>query len=393
MEGPPLGPAGEDITWPDQVAPRGQKASSTRKVKPQTSKHTHPDTPARSGGAQPKPEPKPTHPQRAPQSGVAAYKQSAHTNTGKPHHPSHEWRGAAETRAGAHTPSPHNPARSGRVQVERAHKHTHPNTPARRGGAQPKPEPKHAHPSQEWRGTSGGRTQKHTPQHSSRKRRGPAKTRAQAHTPTPHTPARSGRGQRSAHRYTHAHPNTPARSCGAQPKPEPKQTHPHRTPQPGVAGYKRSPHTSTNTPKHPSQGWRGAAKTRAQAYTHTPPSRATSGGAQPKPEPKHTHTHSPAQPGVAGCSPNPSQSTQAHTAHTSQEWRGTSGARTQTNTPQHPSQEWRGAAKTRAQAQTPKLHTPARSGGVQAERAHRHTHNLKPQPGVAGRSRNPSTST
>ena len=22
-EGPPLGPAGEDITWPDQVAPRG----------------------------------------------------------------------------------------------------------------------------------------------------------------------------------------------------------------------------------------------------------------------------------------------------------------------------------------------------------------------------------
>ena len=28
---------GEDITWPDQVAPRGRKASSTRKIKPQTS--------------------------------------------------------------------------------------------------------------------------------------------------------------------------------------------------------------------------------------------------------------------------------------------------------------------------------------------------------------------
>ena len=28
-EGPPLGPGGEDITWPDQVAPRGRKASST----------------------------------------------------------------------------------------------------------------------------------------------------------------------------------------------------------------------------------------------------------------------------------------------------------------------------------------------------------------------------
>ena len=37
MEGPPLGPGGEDITCPNQVAPRGQKASSTRKIKPQTS--------------------------------------------------------------------------------------------------------------------------------------------------------------------------------------------------------------------------------------------------------------------------------------------------------------------------------------------------------------------
>ena len=37
MEGPPLDPGGEDITWPDHVAPRGGKASSTRKIKPQTS--------------------------------------------------------------------------------------------------------------------------------------------------------------------------------------------------------------------------------------------------------------------------------------------------------------------------------------------------------------------
>ena len=37
MEGPPLGPGGEDITWPDQVALWGRKASSTRKIKPQTS--------------------------------------------------------------------------------------------------------------------------------------------------------------------------------------------------------------------------------------------------------------------------------------------------------------------------------------------------------------------
>ena len=38
MKGPPLGPGGEDITWLDQVAPRGRKVSSTRKIKPQTSK-------------------------------------------------------------------------------------------------------------------------------------------------------------------------------------------------------------------------------------------------------------------------------------------------------------------------------------------------------------------
>ena len=37
MKGPPLGPGGEDITWPDQVAPRARKASSTHKMKHQTS--------------------------------------------------------------------------------------------------------------------------------------------------------------------------------------------------------------------------------------------------------------------------------------------------------------------------------------------------------------------
>ena len=37
MKGPPLGPRGEDITRPDEVAPRSRKASSTRNLKPQTS--------------------------------------------------------------------------------------------------------------------------------------------------------------------------------------------------------------------------------------------------------------------------------------------------------------------------------------------------------------------
>ena len=37
LEGPPLGSGGEDITWPDQVASRARKASSSRKIKPGTS--------------------------------------------------------------------------------------------------------------------------------------------------------------------------------------------------------------------------------------------------------------------------------------------------------------------------------------------------------------------
>ena len=37
LKGPPVEPGGEDITWLDQVAPRGRKASSTRKIKHQTS--------------------------------------------------------------------------------------------------------------------------------------------------------------------------------------------------------------------------------------------------------------------------------------------------------------------------------------------------------------------
>ena len=78
--------------------------------------------------------------------------------------------------------------------------------------------------------------------------------------------------------HKHAHSIIPARSGGAQPKPEPKHTYPHRTPQPGVAGYKRTSHTSTHTPQQPSQEWRGAAETRAQAHTTTPHTSARSGG-------------------------------------------------------------------------------------------------------------------
>ena len=85
-----------------------------------TQGHTHPDTPARSGGAQPKPEPKHTRPRRTPQPGVAGYEGSAHANAHTLQHPGQEWRGEAETGAQVHTPTPHTPARSGGVQAKRA---------------------------------------------------------------------------------------------------------------------------------------------------------------------------------------------------------------------------------------------------------------------------------
>ena len=59
-----------------------------------------------------------------------------------------------------------------------------------------------------------------------------------------------------------------SRSGGAQPKPEPKHTHPYRTPQPGVGGYERSVHKTTQTYQQPSHDWWGSAKTRAEAHTH-----------------------------------------------------------------------------------------------------------------------------
>ena len=61
-----------------------------------------------------------------------------------------------------------------------------------------------------------------------------------------------GTGTGARKQPTHT-PQTGARRGGAQAKPEPQHTHPHCTPQPGVAGYRRSTHTCTHTPEHPSQ--------------------------------------------------------------------------------------------------------------------------------------------
>ena len=199
----------------------------------------------------------------------------------------------------------------------------------------------------------------------------PKTYRMSAHTNThthPNNPARKGgRQEEGAHRHTH--PNTPGRSGAALPKSEPKYTHPERTPQPGLAGYKRSAHTNTHRPQHPSQEWRGAAETRAQAHTPTPHTPARIGGVQAE----CAHNHTP-QSGMAGRSRNLSQSTHSNTAQPTQDSWGTGGSgHTNTHRPQLPSQEWRGAAETGAQAQTPTPRTPARLAWYKPS-AHTNTH-------------------
>ena len=289
-------------------------------------KHTHPNNPTRGGGAKSKPQPKHTHPYRRPQPGLAGNRSRAHTNTHTPQHPSQEWPGGAETRAQAHTPTPHTPARIGRVQEERPHKRTDTPTP-QPGMAEYRP---------------GVHTDTHTPPPQAGvagRNRTPS---CSTHTHTAH-PSYDWRGTGGARTQTITDRNTPARIGGTEPKPEPKHTHPHHAPQPRLAGYKRSAHTNTHTPENPSQEWRGVAETRAQTHTPTPHTPARIGGVQEDRAHNHTQTVT-AEPGVAGRSRNPSPSRHTHRAHPSQEWRGTSGARTQTHTPQNPSQDWRGAS-------------------------------------------------
>ena len=173
-------------------------------------------TPAhtRSGGVQLKPEPKHTHPRRAPKPRVAGCKRSAHTSTRQ------EWRGAAETRAQTHTPTARTQARSGGVQAERPHQHT-PGVAGSSRDPSPNTHTHGAHPSQEWR---GAKQSAHTS--TRQKWRGAAETQAQTHTATARTQARSG---------------------GVQAE----RPHQHT---PGVAGCSRNPGPNTHTHgAHPSQ--------------------------------------------------------------------------------------------------------------------------------------------
>ena len=159
----------------------------------------------------------------------------------------------------AHTPTPHTPARNGRVQAGRAHKHEHAPTPQRAvagRGCNPGPD---THP----------RTT---------------------------TPARRCREPGGMSTQTQTQPNTSPRIGRAQPKPQPKHTHPHRTPEPEEAGYRRSAHTTTHAPK--------------------PQPRMVGCRPKPKPNPKHRKP----QPGKEGRNHNPYPNTPTQVP--SQGWRG-----------------------------------------------------------------------
>ena len=186
-----------------------------------------------------------------------------------------------------------------------------------------------AHTSQEWRGTSGARTQTHTAQH----------------------PSQQWRGTSGARQQTHKPHNTPARSGGAQKNPKSKHTHPHGTPQTGVAEYKQSAPTNAHTAQHRSQKWRGTAKTRAQAHTPTQHTPARSGWIQAK---RTQKTHTPQHPSqeLRDATRSPSPSTHTNTAQPCQEWPGTSSAPTQAPTDPY---------------------TPASSGGAQPKPEPKHS--------------------
>ena len=230
-----------------------------------------------------------------PQPGVAGRSRNPNLSTDThTAHPSQEWRSRSRARTHAHT-HPNTQARSGAVQAECAHNHTISSTPQPgvAGGSRNLKPGTHtytAHPSRDWRATSAPGTQTHThPNTQARSGGAQAKPAPSTHTHAAH-PSQQWRGTSGARTKAHRHSNTPARSGGAQLKPEPKHTHAHCTPEPGVAGYKQSAHTHTHTPKHPSQEWRSTSGARTQTHNklNTP---ARSGGGQPKPEARHTHPH------------------------------------------------------------------------------------------------------
>ena len=152
-------------------------------------------------------------------------KRKKHTPTTQPRRVGH-----SRDPGPARTPTQRTPARKGRDQAGRAHKHALP----------------HSDPNQEVQDTMrDGGTSTHTPQHPPKERRGAAETQTPACTPTPHIGTGNGQGQAERAR-NHTSP-----IC----RPKPKPIHKHHK-QLAKEGQHHKPYPNTPA-QDPSQDWRG----------------------------------------------------------------------------------------------------------------------------------------
>ena len=221
-------------------------------------------------------------PQAAPQK-VTGNESGAHKRPSTPAPKPGKNRRADETQTNTHT---HHPARNGGVQAGHTHERTHTQTPQPRvAGHRRNPSPTHTptpHTPARKDGVQAGRAHKHTHAPTPQPR-----VAGRGCNPGPSThprtapSARRCRGRGGARTQTRTHPKTSPRGGGAQPKPKPKHTHPHRTPEPGTTGYRQS----------------------AQATTHAPKTQPRMVENGPKPKPNRRHGRP--QPGKEGQNHNP----------------------------------------------------------------------------------------
>ena len=152
-------------------------------------------------------------------------KRKKHTQTTKRRRAGH-----SQDPGPARTPTHRTPARKGKEQAGRAHKHA----------------PPHSNPNQEVQETTrDGRTITDTPQHPPKMRRCAAETQTPARTPTPHTGTGNCVGQAERAR-NHTRPIS-------RPNPKPNHEH-HKQPTKEGQHHKQCPNTHT---QDPSKDWRG----------------------------------------------------------------------------------------------------------------------------------------
>ena len=171
----------------------------------------------------------------------------------------------------ARTPTQHTPARKGREQAGRAHKHTHAPTPqpgvAGRGTNHTPP---HSTPNEEVQDTTrDGHASTHTPQHLPKEWRGAAEKQdpgTHAHTAHRNREWRGAGGARTQPHTSH-NPNHERWGAGQNPSPTANTANPSRQKRDDTANRTQTP------TQDPSQGWRGYRNphpTTTRTQTQTP---------------------------------------------------------------------------------------------------------------------------